>query len=175
MAAFTCSTLAFSGRRNLRRNLPLLRSTRYQVSVFSSRSWFRSLLIWRTRPSSTSTLTSSFLSPGRSAVNTWASGVSFQSTRAALKAEASPEKATGGKERRGKQRGDSKGKPSKGSQTSREKGSKTSLRQGPNPKGMSDILVSIARIDDDSAKRRRRIGKVKRSEISRVLRNLDGR
>ncbi|KAK7814681.1 hypothetical protein CFP56_002716 [Quercus suber] len=39
--------------------------------------------------SSTSTFTSSLLSPGRSALNTWASGVSFQSTWALTKAEVS--------------------------------------------------------------------------------------
>ncbi|KAG0551796.1 hypothetical protein BDA96_01G453900 [Sorghum bicolor] len=45
MAALICSVLAFSGSRNLRRNLPLLRSTRCQVSVFSSCSLLRSPLI----------------------------------------------------------------------------------------------------------------------------------
>ncbi|KAK3015856.1 hypothetical protein RJ639_005796 [Escallonia herrerae] len=46
---------------------------------FSSFSLFLSPLIWRTLPSSTSTFTSSFFSPDRSALNTCASGVSFQS------------------------------------------------------------------------------------------------
>ncbi|CAL9085514.1 unnamed protein product [Musa acuminata var. zebrina] len=141
MAAFTCSTLAFSGRRNLRRNLPQLRSTRCQVSVFSSCSRLRSPLIWRTRPSSTSTLTSSFLSPGRSALNTCASGVSFQSTRAAAKADASPGTVAGEKEREVW-----KGKPWMGSQASREKGSKMRPRREPNPKGVSDILWSDRRL-----------------------------
>uniref|UniRef100_A0A2P2IR20 Heat-shock protein n=1 Tax=Rhizophora mucronata TaxID=61149 RepID=A0A2P2IR20_RHIMU len=40
--ALTWSTLAFSGSRNLLRNLPLLRSMRYQVSFLSSFSTFLS-------------------------------------------------------------------------------------------------------------------------------------
>uniref|UniRef100_A0ACD5XNH9 Uncharacterized protein n=1 Tax=Avena sativa TaxID=4498 RepID=A0ACD5XNH9_AVESA len=130
MDALICSVLALSGSLNLRRNLPLLRSTRCQVSDFSSCSLFLSPLICSTLPSSTSTFTSSFLSPGTSATNTCASGVSFQSIRAPAKAAVSelvrgtmlplPEP---------------KGKPWKGSQRSREKGSNTSARR------ISDIVV----------------------------------
>ncbi|XBH85837.1 hypothetical protein VPH35_073645 [Triticum aestivum] len=130
MDAFTCSALAFSGSLNLRRNLPLLRSTRCHVSVFSSCSLFRSPLIWRMLPSSTSTFTSSFFSPGTSALNTCATGVSFQSIRA-------PAKATVSEEVRGTRLplpSEPKGKPSKGSQRSREKGSNTLLRR------ISDIV-----------------------------------
>uniref|UniRef100_A0A453IF28 Uncharacterized protein n=1 Tax=Aegilops tauschii subsp. strangulata TaxID=200361 RepID=A0A453IF28_AEGTS len=132
MDAFTCSALALSGRRNLRRNLPLLRSTRCQVSVFSSCSFFRSPLIWRMLPSSTSTFTSSFFSPGTSALNTCASDVSFQSMRA-------PAKAAVSEEVRGTRLPllllpEPKGKPSNGSKKSREKGSNTLLRR------ISDIV-----------------------------------
>uniref|UniRef100_A0A453LS55 Uncharacterized protein n=1 Tax=Aegilops tauschii subsp. strangulata TaxID=200361 RepID=A0A453LS55_AEGTS len=87
MDALTCSTLASSGSRNL----PLLRSTRCQVSVFSSCSLLCSPLIQSTLPSSTSTFTSSFLSPGTSALNTCAAGVSFQSMRPPAKAAVSEE------------------------------------------------------------------------------------
>ncbi|CAL9105923.1 unnamed protein product [Musa textilis] len=142
MAALTWSTLAASGNRNRRRNLPRLRSTRCQVSVFSSSSLFRSPLIWRTRPSSTSTFTSSFLSPGRSALKTCASGVSFQSMWVPTKAETS---LGNGMEGRGKERREDeepKGKPSNGSQRSREKGSNNLICREPNPEppGISDIL-----------------------------------
>ena len=64
---------------NLLKNLPLLHSTLCHVSFFSSFSTFLSSLIWSTLSSSTSTFASSFLSPGRLALNTRASGVSFQS------------------------------------------------------------------------------------------------
>ncbi|WVZ56397.1 hypothetical protein U9M48_006936 [Paspalum notatum var. saurae] len=70
MDALICSVFAFSGSLNRRRNLPLLRSTLCHLSFFSSCSLLRSPLIWRTLPSSISTLTSSFFSPGTSAVNT---------------------------------------------------------------------------------------------------------
>ncbi|KAJ8639055.1 hypothetical protein MRB53_015749 [Persea americana] len=75
IAAFTSSTLAFSGNLNRLRNLPLLLSTRCHLSFFSSCSLFLSPLICRTLPSSSSTFTSSFFRPGRSALKTWASGV----------------------------------------------------------------------------------------------------
>ncbi|MQM03126.1 hypothetical protein Taro_035901 [Colocasia esculenta] len=125
MEAFTWSTWAFSGSRNRLTKLPPLRSIRCQVSVFSSFSLRLWPLIWRIRPSSTSTFTSSLLTPGRSALNTWASGVSFQSTRALAKAEVSefqPRKGVRGRE------ATLKGKLWKGSHTSREKeGSQTLL------------------------------------------------
>ncbi|RCV29409.1 hypothetical protein SETIT_6G011300v2 [Setaria italica] len=50
----------------------------------------RSLLITSTPPSSTSTLAASFLTPERSALNTCASGVSFQSTVPTAAASISP-------------------------------------------------------------------------------------
>jgi len=92
----------------------------------------RSPLIWSTLPSSTSTFTSSFFSPGTSALNTWALGVSFQSMRAPANAAASESE-----EMRGKRLPlpEPKGKPWKGSQRSREKGSNTLLRR------ISDIVV----------------------------------
>ncbi|RWR97330.1 Proline transporter 1 [Cinnamomum micranthum f. kanehirae] len=89
IAAFTSSTLAFSGNLNRLRNLPLLLSTRCQLSFFSSFSRLLSPLICRTLPSSSSTFTSSFFRPGRSALKTWASGVSFQSIRALANADVS--------------------------------------------------------------------------------------
>uniref|UniRef100_A0A0E0AGQ8 Uncharacterized protein n=1 Tax=Oryza glumipatula TaxID=40148 RepID=A0A0E0AGQ8_9ORYZ len=111
MDALICSGLALSGRRNLRRNLPLLRSTRCHC-------------------------------PGTSALNTCASGVSFQSIRAPAKAAVS-EEAPRGKD--GKMLPlllppEPKGKPSKGSQRSREKGSNTLLRR------ISDIVGWIWRL-----------------------------
>ena len=61
-------------RLNLRRDLRLLRSTRFHQPFFFSCSSLRSQLIWRTLPSSTSILTSSSFKPGTSsAVKTWAS------------------------------------------------------------------------------------------------------
>ena len=81
MPAFTSSTFTFSGNLNHRMNLPLLRSTRCHLSFFSSFSMLLSPLICSILPSSTSTFTSSFFTPGRSALKTWASGVSFQSMR----------------------------------------------------------------------------------------------
>ncbi|CAL9195902.1 unnamed protein product [Musa hybrid cultivar] len=145
IAARTWSTLAFSGKRKRCRNLPLLRSTQCQLSVPSSLSIFRSPLIWRIRPSSTSTFSSSFLSPGRSALKTCASGVSFQSTRAPTKAEDSLGKYNG--EGRGRERRGVEGpnvKPSRGSHGSGKKGSKALIRREPNPKppGMRAILGS---------------------------------
>ncbi|RWR97332.1 hypothetical protein CKAN_02676000 [Cinnamomum micranthum f. kanehirae] len=89
IAAFTSSTLAFSGNLNRLRNLPLLLSTRCHLSFFSSFSLLLSPLIYRTLPSSSSTFTSSFFRPGRSALKTWASGVSFQSIQALTKADVS--------------------------------------------------------------------------------------
>ncbi|MCI21728.1 hypothetical protein A2U01_0042898, partial [Trifolium medium] len=62
--------------------------------------------------------TSSFLSPGRSDLDTCASGVSFQSTRVLTNAEFSR-----GNEAESAELGN--GKSFKGSQTSRENGSKT--------------------------------------------------
>uniref|UniRef100_A0A8R7U7S9 Uncharacterized protein n=1 Tax=Triticum urartu TaxID=4572 RepID=A0A8R7U7S9_TRIUA len=138
MAALIWSALALSGRRNLRRNLPLLRSTRCQVSVFSSCSLFRSPLICSTLPSSTSTFTSSFLSPGTSALNTCASGVSFQSIRAPAKAAVS-EDARGNEGKKLLLPPEPKGKPSKGSVRSREKGSKAL------PRGISDMIARVER------------------------------
>uniref|UniRef100_A0A453L0F8 Uncharacterized protein n=1 Tax=Aegilops tauschii subsp. strangulata TaxID=200361 RepID=A0A453L0F8_AEGTS len=120
--AFTSSTLAPSGRRKRLTNLPLLRSTRCHLSFLSSFSFVRSPLTTSTLPSSTSTLTSSFLTPGRSALKTCASGVSFQSTRALANAAVSllllPEIIAGTMER----------KVSKGSAQRSAKGSKTLLR-----------------------------------------------
>ncbi|KAL6974997.1 hypothetical protein U1Q18_052803 [Sarracenia purpurea var. burkii] len=129
MAALTLSTFAFSGSRNRLKNLPLLRSTLCQVSFFSSFSTFLSPLICRTPSSSISTFTSSFFSPGRSALNTWASGVSFQSTRVFANAEFSRENS-------------GNGRFLKGSQTSREKGSKTPPRRLPKKLGMIDIFLA---------------------------------
>uniref|UniRef100_A0A8R7U7Q6 Uncharacterized protein n=1 Tax=Triticum urartu TaxID=4572 RepID=A0A8R7U7Q6_TRIUA len=135
MAALIFSDFTLSGSLNRRRNLPLLRSTRCQVSVFCSCSLFRSPLICSTLPSSTSTFTSSFFSPGTSALNTCASGVSFQSMRAPAKAAVSELVV------RGKMLPlpEPKGKPSKGSQRSSEKGSNTS------PRRISDIVSGLAR------------------------------
>lgn len=99
MVALTCSTLAFSGSRNRLKNLPLLLSTRCHLSFFSSFSLLLCPLIWRTLPSSTSTFTSSFFSPGRSALNTWALGVSFQSIRVFAIAAVSFAKSERGAER----------------------------------------------------------------------------
>ncbi|KAJ6897054.1 hypothetical protein NC651_023060 [Populus alba x Populus x berolinensis] len=90
--ALIWSILAFSGSRNLLENLPLLRSTRCHVSFLSSFSTFLCPLIWSTLSSSISTFTSSFLSPGRSALKTWASGVSLQSMRVFTKAGFSRER-----------------------------------------------------------------------------------
>ena len=81
MAAFTSSTFTFSGNLNRLMNGPLLRSTRCHLSFFSSFSTLLSPLICKILPSSTSTFNSSFFTPGRSALKTWASGVSFQSMR----------------------------------------------------------------------------------------------
>ena len=49
-------------------------------------------LIWRTLSSSTSNFTSSFFSPGTSALNTFASGVSFQSILVFMNAEGKEER-----------------------------------------------------------------------------------
>ena len=87
--ALIWSIFAFSGSLNLLKNFPLLRYNLCLVSFFSSFSTFLSLLIYSTLSSSTSTFTSSLLSPGRSTLNTWASRVSFQSTRVSTKAEVS--------------------------------------------------------------------------------------
>ncbi|XBI70770.1 hypothetical protein VPH35_065174 [Triticum aestivum] len=138
MVALIWSALASSGSLNRRRNLPLLRSTRCQVSVFSSCSLFRSPLIWSTLPSSTSTFTSSFFSPGTSALNTCASGVSFQSIRAPAKAAVS-ELMRGNEGKRLLLPPEPKGKPSKGSQRSGEKGSKAL------PRGISDMAARFGR------------------------------
>nr|GMD35890.1 Proline transporter 1 [Ipomoea batatas] len=101
--AFTSSIFAFSGSRNLLRNLPLLRSTR----------------------------------PGRSALNTWASGVSFQSIRALAKADVSPAEAPGAFATALEN-----GNPWKGSHRSREKGSKMLLRRVPKMLGIKDIFLN---------------------------------
>jgi len=136
--ALTSLTLAFSGSRKRRRKLPLLRSTRCHFSFLSSFSFVLCPLIWSTLPSSISTFTSSFFSPGRSALNTCASGVSFQSMRVLAIAAVSLETSERGKERA----------VSNGSQTSREKGSKTLvLRPVPKKLGMSDIVLRELLID----------------------------
>ena len=126
MLALTSSIFAFWGNLNLLKNLPLLLSTRCHFSFFSSCSLFLSPLIWRTLPSSTSTFTSSFFSPGRSALKTWASGVSFQSIRALANEEVSCTEVKS---------------PSKGSHMSRENGSNTLVRRPPKMLGMRDMLV----------------------------------
>ena len=77
--AFTSSGFVFSGRRKRLKKLPWDRSTRCQVSPFCTSSFFLSPLISSVRPSTTCTLTSSFFSPGRSALKMCASGVSRQS------------------------------------------------------------------------------------------------
>jgi len=132
--AFTSFIFAFSGNLNLLMNFPLLRSTRCHLSSLSSFSTFRSPLIWRTLSSSTSTLTSSFFSPGMSALKTCASGVSFQSTWVLTNAEFWRESSEEEERELGK------GKSLKGSHTSREKGSKTLLLRPPKKLGISDIL-----------------------------------
>nr|CAB3501310.1 unnamed protein product [Digitaria exilis] len=109
------------------------------VSVFSSCSLLRSPLIWRMLPSSTSTFTSSFFSPGTSALNTCASGVSLQSIRAPAKAAVSElERGNEGKRLLLLLLPEPNGKPSKGSQRSREKGSNTLLRR------ISDMVGGIS-------------------------------
>ncbi|KAF4374294.1 hypothetical protein F8388_002192 [Cannabis sativa] len=100
-------------------NFPLLRSTLCHLSFLSSFSTFLSPLMWRTRSSSTSTFTSSFFSPGTSALNTC--------LRSLLPVHSGID--------------NSRGKSLNGSQTSREKGSKTLLRRPPKKLGMSDIWV----------------------------------
>ncbi|KAJ9548311.1 hypothetical protein OSB04_020854 [Centaurea solstitialis] len=129
--AFTSFNFAFSGNLNLLVNFPLLRSTLCHVSFLSSFSTFLSPLICRIMSSSTSTFTSSFLIPGRSALNTCASGVSFQSTRVFTKAEVSLEASDDEV---------GKGKSLKGSQTSKLNGSKMLLRRPPKKLGMIDIF-----------------------------------
>ncbi|VFQ82571.1 unnamed protein product [Cuscuta campestris] len=136
MDAFTWSNFAFSGSRNRRRNLPLLRSRRCHLSSFSSFSLLLSPLICKILPSSTSTFTSSFFSPGRSALNTWLSGVSFQSIRAFANADVSLGVLTAFEN----------GNPWKGSQKSRENGSGTWLRERPPKKlGIREILPQTKR------------------------------
>nr|ACU16052.1 unknown [Glycine max] len=93
--AFTSSTLASSGNQNFLWNFPRPLSTRCHFSFLSSFSTLLSPLMFNTRPSSTSTFTSSFFSPGKSALNTCDSGVSFQSTRAFTKAETSLSESEG--------------------------------------------------------------------------------
>ncbi|ERM95761.1 hypothetical protein AMTR_s00023p00249070 [Amborella trichopoda] len=137
MAAFTPSTLAFSWSLNLLRNLPWLLST---LSLFSSISFFRSPLIYRIFPSFNSTFTSSFLSPGRSASNTWALSVSFQSNLTFKKVESL------GLVREEKElgfvlKGEGK-KASKGSQMSGEKGPWT-LDLHPKKLGIKDIFPPV--------------------------------
>uniref|UniRef100_A0A7C9D9Y3 Uncharacterized protein n=1 Tax=Opuntia streptacantha TaxID=393608 RepID=A0A7C9D9Y3_OPUST len=135
IAAFTSSILAFSGRRNRRRNLPLARSTRCHLSFFSSCSLVLSPLIWRILPSSTSTFTSSFLTPGRSTLNTWASGVSFQSTLVLTNCDVSRAAELGCTLERAEDKN-----PSNGSQTSRENGSNTLVFRLPKKLGISDMV-----------------------------------
>ena len=89
IVALIWSIFAFSGNLKLLKNLPLLRSTRCHVSFLSSFFIFLSPIIQTIMSSSTSIFTSSFLSPERSALNTWASRVSFQSIRVLTKAEVS--------------------------------------------------------------------------------------
>ncbi|KAI6669306.1 hypothetical protein NL676_004191 [Syzygium grande] len=132
MLARTPSSFTFSGSLNRRANRPLLRSTRCHLSAFSSCSLRLSPLICSTLPSSTSTFTSSFFSPGRSTLNTCDSGVSFQSIRAFAMAVASrspPEGWTAATP-----------KPSKGSHMSREKGSKTPAWRPTKKLGTSDMV-----------------------------------
>ncbi|KVI09872.1 hypothetical protein Ccrd_011724 [Cynara cardunculus var. scolymus] len=112
--AFTSSTFALSGSLNLRINFPLLLSTRCHVSPLSSLSLFLSPLIWSTRSSSISTFTSSFFSPGTSALNTCASAVSFQSILAFANNAVSDDRTRSERERRLLL----KGMPSKGSHKS---------------------------------------------------------
>ena len=132
MLTLTLFVLAFFGNLNLQRNFTLLLSMRCHLSLFSSYSLLLSPLIWKTLPF---TFTFSFFTPGRSALKTWASGISFQSIHVLAKAEVSPT-VLGMLEREVLNR-----KPSKGSQRSREKGSKMLLRQPP-PRtlGMSNIF-----------------------------------
>ncbi|KAJ8639059.1 hypothetical protein MRB53_015753 [Persea americana] len=137
IAAFTSSTLAFSGNLNRLRKLSLLLSTRCHLSFFSSYSLFLSPLICRTLPYSSSTFTSSFFRPGRSALKTWASGVSFQSIWALANAEVSLPKLELVRALL------LNGKPRNGSQMSSEKGSKT-LDRRPKKLGMSDILSLLS-------------------------------
>ncbi|KAI5386680.1 hypothetical protein KIW84_072998 [Lathyrus oleraceus] len=133
MEAFTCSVFAFSGNLNLLKNFPLLRSTRCHSSFLSSFSTLLSPLICRTLSSSTSTFTSSFFSPGISALKTCASGVSFQSTRVLTKAGFSRGNEAESEEFEN-------GKSFKGSQTSREKGSKTLLLRPLKKLGIRDMF-----------------------------------
>ncbi|CAN1150642.1 hypothetical protein LINPERPRIM_LOCUS18089, partial [Linum perenne] len=131
--ALTSSIFAFSGSLNLLMNFPLLLSTLCHVSFLSSFSTFLSPLICSTRSSSTSTLTSSFFSPGMSALNTCASGVSFQSILVFTKAEFSPpgmrDEADEGKFR-----------AENGSHASRAENG--SVRRLPKKLGISDIFFS---------------------------------
>ncbi|KAI6686796.1 hypothetical protein NL676_032709 [Syzygium grande] len=78
-------------------------------------------------------------SPGTSTLNTWASGVSFQSIRAFANAEVSRAEA-------GTLVSEEVKRPSSGSQMSRENGSKTSVRRPPKMLGMSDIVITDQRI-----------------------------
>ncbi|KVI11914.1 hypothetical protein Ccrd_009654, partial [Cynara cardunculus var. scolymus] len=130
--AFTCSNFAFSGNLNLLVNFPLLRSTLCHVSFLSSFSTFLSPLICKILSSSTSTFTSSFLIPGRSALKTCASGVSFQSTRVFTKAEVSLQESDPDEV--------GKGKSLNGSQISMANGSKMLFRRPPKKLGMIDIF-----------------------------------
>ncbi|CAN1167062.1 hypothetical protein LINPERPRIM_LOCUS34581, partial [Linum perenne] len=135
IAAFTSSIFAFSGSLNLLTNFPLLLSTLCHVSFLSSFSTFLSPLICSTRSSSTSTFTSSFFIPGRSALNTCASGVSFQSIRVLANAEFSPVER--GRSRNGSIRA--------------ENGSKKSLpplrRRFPKKLGIRDIFSDFPEIE----------------------------
>lgn len=137
IAAFTCSTLAFSGNLNLLVNLPLLRSNRCHVSPLSSFSYLLSPLIWRIRSSSTSTFTSSFFSPGTSAFITCAFEVSFQSMFACANDDVSEGNPSRTWSEIDLKLLSVKGKPSKGSNISKEKGSHT-----------LDRVLNMLRIND---------------------------
>ena len=141
--ALTWSSFAFPGNLNLLKNFPLDLSTLCHLSFFSSLSLLLSPLICKTLPSSNSTLTSSFFRPGRSALKTWASGVSFQSMRVLANAVVSLANSDRGADMAVLV----KGKSWKGSQMSREKGSKMLLLRPPKRVlGIRDIfLVSCLR------------------------------
>lgn len=132
--ALIWSTLASSGSLNLLEKLPLLRSIRCQVLIFSSCSLFLCSLIWRILPYSISTFSSSFSRPGTLALNACTVGVSFQSTSAWAKDDISE-----GKPERGWE-----GHHSRGSQTCSENGSKVFDRR-PNKLGINDMVVDSRR------------------------------
>ncbi|GAB4860171.1 hypothetical protein Ancab_011649 [Ancistrocladus abbreviatus] len=117
----------------------MLLSMRCHISFFSSFSLLLSPLIWRILPSCTSTFTSSFFSPGRSALKTWASGVSFQSIRMFANWDVSCADELGTLA----STVELKKLSANGSQTSRENGSKTLVRRPPKKLGMSDTVLRV--------------------------------